>query len=156
MWWKIGGGFIILAVIGLAIWLYGGARYKQGKADERGAWQEVVAQAERDKLKAFQAGLARVQEAEVQYHETVRDRIVPVTRTIIERSTAYAQTPEGSELCLAPARVELLAQTRSSLFPAATTPATDSGERPLPPDSPGGIAGWINDQGAGGTEHGAR
>jgi hypothetical protein len=126
MWWKIGGGFIILAVIGLAIWLYGGARYKQGKADERGAWQEVVAQAERDKLKAFQAGLARVQKAEVEYLTAYRDRIVPVTRTIIERSTAYAQTPEGSELCLPAARVELLAQTRSTLFPASAAPAADS------------------------------
>jgi hypothetical protein len=128
MWLKLGGGFLILAVIGLAIWLYGGARYKQGKADEAQAWTQKVVQAERDKLAAYQAGVARGQAAEAGYHETIRERVVPITKTIIERAAAYAQTPDGSSLCLPAERVSWLEQTRSSLFPSAAPAPASSGD----------------------------
>jgi hypothetical protein len=133
MWLKLGGGFLILAVIGLAIWLYGGARYKQGKADEAQAWTQKVVQAERDKLAAYQAGIARGQAAEVGYHETIRERVVPITKTIIERAAAYAQTTDGSSLCLPAERVSWLEQTRSALLPPSPTPATSSGNSALLP-----------------------
>lgn len=134
MGWKIGGGFLILAVIGLAIWLYGGARYKAGRADERTAWQGELVKAERAKLAAYQQGVDSVLAADADYQEIVRTQIVPVTKTIIERSTAYAATPEGAAVCLPADRVSLLVQTRGTLFPAAAAPAAGRSPDPVPPE----------------------
>lgn len=124
MWWKIGGFALVAGLLGLLVWLYGGSKYKAGRADERTEWQAVVAKAEREKLAAYQQGVASVINADARYIETVRTQIVPVTKTIIERSTAYAATPEGAAVCLPADRVSLLTATRGTLFPApAPAPA---------------------------------
>lgn len=123
--WKLGGVAVALLAAYFLVTMYGGARYKQGKADSDFLWSQKVIKAEKGKLVAYQAGVASVNRAEGVYHETIRDRIIPVTKTIIERSTEYAQTPAGATVCLSPERVQLLAGTRSALFPAADplTPA---------------------------------
>ena len=137
--WKIGGLLGGVALLGFVAYLlitgFGHARYNAGKADSDRAWQAKVAQAEGEKLAAYRAGVASVHQAETRYVETVRDRIVPVTNTIIERSTAYAQTPAGGSVCLPVERVHLLDEARSALFPpAASTPADRSG-RPVRADA---------------------
>lgn len=130
--WKIGGLLGGVALLGFVAYLlitgFGRARYNAGKADSDSAWSQKVIQAERSKLAAYQAGVASVDRAEAVYHETVRDRIIPVTKTIIERSTAYAQTPDGQLICLPADRVLALDQARSTLFPpAASAPAARDG-----------------------------
>lgn len=125
--WKIGGVAVALIAAYFLVTMYGGARYKQGKADSDFAWGQKVIQAEKEKLTAYQAGVASVNLAETGYHETVREKIIPITKTIIERSTEYARTPEGAAICLSPERVQLLAGARSALFPA-TDPVTAPGE----------------------------
>lgn len=125
--WKLGGVAIALVAAYFLVTMYGGARYKQGKADEASAWSAKVIEAERDKLAAYQQGVASVQRAEVTYHETIRDRIVPVTRTMIERAAAYAQTPDGASLCLPAERVSWLEQARGTLFPPAASAPASSG-----------------------------
>lgn len=132
MWLKIGGGLMVLAVIGLVVWLYGGARYKQGKSDERTAWQAKVVEAERQKLVAYQAGVASVQRADANYIETIREKVVPITKTIIERTAAYAATPEGAAICLLADRVSLLSETRSALFPTSAPSSTSGSTQVVP------------------------
>lgn len=122
--WKIGGVAVALVAAYFLITMYGGARYKQGKADEASAWTEKLVAAERQKLTAYQAGVASVMGADKQYIETVREKVVPVTRTIVERATGYAQTTDGAALCLPAERVHLLEQSTGSLFDTATSTPT--------------------------------
>lgn len=134
MLWKIGGGLLLLAVAFILIRSYGSSQRKLGAADEAKSWEEKVVAAERGKLVAYQAGVASVQAADNRYVETVRDRIIPITKTIIERTAAYAATPAGAFQCLPAERVLWLEQTRSSLFDPAATTAPDSAEPALPSD----------------------
>ena len=125
---KIGGGLLVLAAFALVVWLHGKAQYRAGKSDgtsnERSLWQDKVVEAEREKLSAYRAGVISVVAADGRYIETVRTKIVPVTERIIERSTAYAATPDGSLICLAPDRVRGLEETIRALDdPAAPAPA---------------------------------
>ena len=134
---KIGGGLLVLAVLGLVIWLYGNARYAAGKADERTAWQAKVIDGKNDQLAAYQRGVDSVLAADRGYNETIRERVVPITKTIVERATEYAATPDGSTVCLPADRVLVLDQTTSAFFnpaPAATPGGPDG---TLPPDPVG-------------------
>jgi hypothetical protein len=114
--WKLGGVAVALVAAYFLITMYGGARYKAGKADEAAAWQVKVAEAERGKLTAYQAGVASVMGADKQYIETVRERVVPVTERIIERAAEYAQTPDGASICLTADRVRELEAFSTGLF----------------------------------------
>lgn len=122
IWWKLGGVVVGLLAAYFLVTMYGSARYKSGKSDERALWTQELVKAEKGKLEAYQAGVASVMEADKQYIETVRERIVPITKTIVERSTEYAQTPAGASICLSSDRVRGLEALTSELFPAATTP----------------------------------
>lgn len=153
--WKLGGVAIALAAAYFLVTMYGGARYKQGSADSDRAWSQKVIAAEREKLVAYQQGVASVQAADASYIETIRERVVPLTRTIVERTTAYAQTPAGATQCLAPDRVLWLEQARGSLFPPATPAPTDGTADPLHTDSSLPGRGWLNVLGPGGAEPGA-
>lgn len=135
--WKIGGVAVALVAAYFLITMYGGARYKQGKADEAAAWTDKLIVAERQKLTAYQAGVASVMDADKQYIETVREKVVPVTKTIIERATGYAQTPDGAGICLTAERVLGLEQTTGSLFDAATPTSTSGIADPLLTDAVG-------------------
>lgn len=119
--WKIGGMAVALLAAYLLITMYGGARYKQGKADEAQIWTNITLTAERGKLRAYQDGVASVLGADKQYIETVREKLVPVTKTIIERSADYARTPDGAGICLTTERVLGLEQATSSLFDTPTS-----------------------------------
>lgn len=129
--WKIGGAVALMVAAYFLVTMYGESRYKAGVYAERVEWGAKLVKAEQDKQAAFERGLAHVQAAETVYHETIRT-LPPITNTIIERSAAYAATPEGSAVCLPAARVGLLAETRDRLFPA---PA---------PAVPGGSAGTVS------------
>lgn len=131
--WKLGGVAVALLAAYFLVTMYGGARYKQGKADSDFAWGQKVIQAEKDKQVAYERGVASVARAESTYHETVRTQIIPVTKTIIERSTQYAATPEGAAICLSSERVRLLDASRSALFPAPDPRAPSSGSPPMSP-----------------------
>lgn len=124
--WKLGG----VALGCLAAWFlitqYGKARYGTGRADEASAWQAKVVEAERGRLKAFQDGLAQRDRAETIYRETIRT-LPPITNTIVERATRYAETPAGAAMCLDPIRVLGIEQTRATLFPATAAPAPTAG-----------------------------
>lgn len=139
--YKIGGGLIVLAALGLLLWLYGGARYDAGKSEgastERTRWQDEVVRAERAKLAAYQAGVASVQRADGRYIETIREKVVPLTRTIVERTTEYAKTPAGVAVCLSPDRVLWLEQTRGSLFTPAASGSAPGVAGTVRPDAPG-------------------
>lgn len=139
--WKIGGGLVIAAALFLLVKLYGGAQYRAGKSDgelgERVLWQGKVAEAAEAKLTGFQLGIAIQREAETVYQRTITEKLVPVTRTIIERSTAYAQTPDGQLLCLSPDRVLGLEQARGTLFPATPATATGGDQGAVPADAEG-------------------
>lgn len=141
IWWKIGGGLILAAALFFLVKLYGGAQYRAGKNEgqlgERAAWQGKVAEAAEAKLTGFQLGIALQRQAETQYEHTTTERIIPVTRTIIERASAYAQTPAGQLVCLSPDRVLGLDQARGTLFPAPA-PVSPGGEPgPVPADAEG-------------------
>lgn len=116
------------------ITMYGSARYKQGKADEASAWTQKIVEAEREKLSAYQAGVASVIDADKQYIETVREKIIPVTKTIIERATEYAQTPDGASICLAPDRVSELQAFSRGLF-STTAASASSTDTTVPTDT---------------------
>lgn len=141
--WKIGGGLAVLVAAYFLVTMYGKARYSQGIADSDVAWSMKVIQAEKDKLKAYQDGIASVQAAIITYHETV-EKLVPVTKTIIERARDYAQTDEGALVCLPIERVHGIDETRSTLFPTATPTGTDSGVNGVSPDPARGSTGRIN------------
>lgn len=126
---------MVLVAAYLLVTMYGGSKYKQGRADEATAWAKVVAEGEKQKLIAYQDGVASVGRAETVYHETVRDRIIPVTKTLIERVTEYAQTADGAELCLPVERVRLLDETRGALFPDTDPRATGGEPRGVQPGS---------------------
>lgn len=134
---KLGGGLFILAAFALVVWFYGKAQYRSGSADSDRLWSEKVIAAERSKLAAYQQGVASVQRSDARYIETIREKIVPITRTIVERGTAYAATPEGASICLAPDRVLWLDQTRSALFPPPAPGPTGGVAATLHPDAPG-------------------
>lgn len=136
IWWKLGGVLLLGVAAYFMVTMYGKARYERGRADERVAWQDKVIEAERGKLAAFQAGLARVQAAETVYHETIRT-LPPITNTIVERSTRYASTPEGAALCLPADRGGLLAETRRALFPPAPATPADGSAGTVPADGAG-------------------
>ena len=121
IWWKLGGAAVILAAAFLLVRMYGSGQYKRGKADERIVWSERILVAERRAAKQYQAGVQAVLNADKQYIETIREKVVPITKTIIERSTEYAQTPEGASICLPADRVHELESFTSGLF--ATTPS---------------------------------
>lgn len=123
--WKLGGMAVALAAVYFLITMYGGARYKQGKADEASAWTQALVDAERGKLAAYQNGVASVMNADKQYIETVRETVIPVTKTIIERASSYAQTADGAGICLDAERVFGLEQTTGSLFSTPTATPTD-------------------------------
>lgn len=125
----------MLAAFGLVVWFYGRAQYRAGKSDgtsaERSLWQDQVVSAEKAKLAGYQQGVASVINSDARYIETIRTKVVPVTERIIERSTAYAATPDGALLCLTPDRVRGLEET---LRPLLDPPA---------PASAGGVAGPV-------------
>jgi hypothetical protein len=136
LWWKLGGVAVMLLAAYFLVTMYGGARYKQGQADSDSAWSAKVIQAEKEKLAAYQAGIASVGVAENTYHETVREKLIPITKTIVERAVEYAQTPEGSSICLPIERVRSLDETRSALFPPASTVTPIGGSPSVSPDGP--------------------
>jgi hypothetical protein len=137
IWAKIGGGLLVLAAFGLVVWMHGKAERSAGASDERAKWEAKVSEAERGRLAAYQAGVASVQVEEARYSNTVREVLVPVTKTIIERTAAYAATPQGAAVCLPADRVQLLTETRSALFPAPAPAAPDGAARPVRPDTVG-------------------
>lgn len=130
-WLKIGGLIGGVALLGfVAFLLINGLKassYKAGQGAERSLWEGKVAEAAQARLAGYQEAIAHQRVAEATYHETVRDRLVPITKTIVERATAYAQTPAGAAMCLDAERVHLLDQTRSALFPAAPTAPAGGG-----------------------------
>jgi hypothetical protein len=150
--WKLGGVAVALIAAYFLVTMYGSARYRQGKSDSDVAWSQNVIEAEKQKLIAYQDGVNSVHSAEVTYHETIRDRIIPVTKTIVERATEYAQTADGASVCLPVERVRLLDNARSALFPATTAPTTGRIGGTMQPDATGATTGRINDQSPGGTE----
>jgi hypothetical protein len=130
--WKIGGIALACAAAFLLVRMYGGAREATGRHEEAAAWQAKVTEAERGRLVAFQQGLARRDQAETVYRETIR-QLPPITNTIVERTTRYAETPAGAARCLEPDRVLGIEQVRGSLFPATAAPATARSAGTLPP-----------------------
>lgn len=152
MWFKIGGGLLIAGLLGLLIWLYGGARYHAGQADERTVWQGKVAEANAARLAGYQQGIALQREGETRYERTVTEKIVPVTRTIIERATAYAQTPAGQLVCLPADRVLALTEARSTLFPAPAPATPGGGQGAVRPDATGPEPRRLDGGGSSGTE----
>lgn len=136
IWWKLGGMAVALVAAYFLVTMYGSARYKQGKADEAAAWTQLAVKAEKEKLAAYQRGVASVIGADKQYIETIREKLVPVTKTIIERSTEYAQTDDGASLCLPSNRVRELEAFTGGLFSTAATTAS-SAESAVPADALG-------------------
>lgn len=125
IWWKLGMGAVALAAAFLLVTMYGGVQYKRGRADEASAWTAKQVLAEKAKLVAYQKGVETILNSDKSYIETVREKLVPFTKTIIERSTDYAKTPDGQLLCLPPERVLWLDQATANLFdPPATTTAS--------------------------------
>lgn len=150
--WKLGGIALACVAAYFLITMYGGARYKQGMSDSDRLWSQKVIDAEKQKLAAYQAGVASVGLAENTYHETVRERIIPVTKTIVEKAAEYAQTDSGTSMCLPSERVQLLDQARSTLFPPAAPVTAPSLDSTLPADSAGSEQGRLNVAGTSGTQ----
>lgn len=126
-----------LAAAYFLITMYGSARESKGHSDEAALWSGVVVKAEQDKLKAYQQGVQSVINADVHYTETIREKLVPVTKTIVERATQYAATPDGSSVCLNAERVLGLESSLSTLFPPATAAITGSVEPTVSADAVG-------------------
>jgi hypothetical protein len=154
--WKIGMGAVAIAAAFLLIKMYGGGQYARGKADERSAWQGEMVKAEQGKLAAYQRGVASVMNADKQYINTVREKIVPIRETIIQRSADYAKTPDGASICLPSERVLWLEQTSRLLFPATPTASADSLDDAVHAYAMGEDAGWLNEPSAGGDQSGQR
>lgn len=152
MWLKIGGFALVAGLLGLLIFLYGGSRENIGRNKERAIWQGKVAEANAARLAGYQLGIAQQREAETVYQRTIETKIVPVTRTIIERAAAYAQTPAGQLVCLAPDRVLALAEARSTLFPAPAPAPAGGGLAALRPYGPGPEPRRLDVVGSIGTE----
>jgi len=153
--WKLGGVAIALLAAYFLVTMYGKARYNQGGADGDVKWSAKVIEAERGKLVAYQAGVASVQREDAQYLTQTREVIVPMTRTIVERAAAYAQTPDGAGQCLNADRVLWLDQTRSALFPAPAAPAPGGLAGSVHPDPQGQGTGWLDEPGASRASAGA-
>jgi hypothetical protein len=132
MWLKVGGFALVAGFLGLLIWLYGGSRYKTGRADEAAAWQGEVAKAERRIADLRVANERLVAEGLSKYVERI-EVIKPVAIRSKETVVRYAQTPAGAAQCLAPERVRGIEQDRAALFPALAQPAS-SGTPAVPAD----------------------
>lgn len=130
---KLGAGLVAIAAIWLGLTLFGNARFHAGELTEAGKWQAKVIDAERGKLAAYQAGLARAGKAETIYRETERV-LQPITTKLIERTREYAATAAGAAVCLPADRVLWLDQARSALFPAPAAAAADRGDGTVHPD----------------------
>lgn len=153
--WKLGIGAVIAGALFLLVRMYGGKQYELGAANDSLVWQAKVLDAEKGKLAAYQAGVASVHVEDARYVETVRDRIIPITRTIVERSTAYASTPDGASQCLPAERVLWLDQTRSSLFPSTAAPDAGGAGDAVRPDTAVEGTGRLNDESASRAEPGS-
>lgn len=126
IWWKLGLGAVVAAALFLLVTMYGKAQYQRGRADENTAWTKVAIAGEQDKLKEFKSGVAAVMGADTRYIETVREKIIPVTKTIVEKTDAYRQTADGLSICLEPDRVREAEDLTAVLFPASEAGDTRS------------------------------
>jgi hypothetical protein len=131
--WKIGGAAAALLAAYLLVTMYGGARYKSGKADEAAAWQKQVAAQERN-MADLRAENERLGAAALNKYVERIETFKPVLVTNKETVTRYAQTPAGAVQCLSAERVLGITETRTALFPSfAKTPGQS--DPALPPDS---------------------
>lgn len=146
--WKIGGIALACAAAFLLVRMYGSAQYKAGKTDgelgERVIWQEKAVEAADARLDGFRQGLAQQQEQETVYQRTI-ERVVPIERTIVERATAYAQTPDGQLVCLPTDSVLRLDTARAALFPTAPAPSPPSPVGTVPAEPEATERRWDNE-----------
>jgi hypothetical protein len=126
MWTKIIAGAGSFALALALAWLYGNARYSEGRADEANGWQKVVIEQAEYLAKARKADDGRVTLATTNYVRT-HERLQPIIYKSKERVAEYAQTPSGAIICLDASRVHGIDANAAALGlrPAAT--ATDSG-----------------------------
>lgn len=125
---------MIAALAGFIITLYGKARFNAGILQERVAWTEIVAKAERKVADQRVATERRVVDAVERYAERVSSA-EPLVVHSKETVTRYAQTPAGAVVCLAADRLLGIEADRAALF-AGYPPAPVSVIDPLPAVSP--------------------
>lgn len=126
MWTKIIAGAGSFALALALAWLYGNARYGNGRADEANGWQKVVIEQAEELAKVRKADDGRVTQATTNYVRT-HERLQPIIYQSKEKVVQYAQTPSGNIICLDASRVHGIDTDAAALGlrPAAT--AADSG-----------------------------
>lgn len=120
---KLLAGAGVLALAALLVWMYGDARFEQGRLIERDRWrleQIDVADMLADSRVAAEQRVAAA--AAVQ-----ADRVASIAAVMAgsrEKVAHYAQTGAGGVRCLDDQRVRGIEQDRASLFPpTGATPA---------------------------------
>lgn len=133
MWTRVLGGAGALALALALIWLYGDSRARAGKLTERLAWQEIVANKERQIADLRVANAMKTASATTNYVQTV-ERMQPIVVQSEVKVRDYAATPAGAVRCLAADRVRGIeaAAAALGLQPAA---AARSGDGTVPPDA---------------------
>ncbi len=126
MWAKIiaGAGSIALA-LALA-WLYGNARYSEGRSDEANGWQKVVIEQARELSKVRKADDNRVVQSATNYIRT-HERLQPIIIQSKQKVAEYAQTPSGVIICLDASRVRGIDENAAALGLRTATATGDSG-----------------------------
>ena len=124
--------FVVIAVLGL--WIarldYLRADYRLTLTNERAAWSESLAAADRARLNA-QAGYSdRLASAAQGYAADLAKR-QPIILRSRDTVTRYEQTDAGRALCLAADRVRGAAADRDALF-AEPPRSTEGGGGPVP------------------------
>ncbi|MCT8003000.1 hypothetical protein NZL82_14055 [Sphingomonas sanguinis] len=114
------------------------ADYRLTLTNERAAWTESIAAADRARMNA-QAGYAdRLASAAQGYAADLANR-QPIILRSRDTVTRYEQTDAGRALCLAAYRVRGAAEDRNALFADPSRPTEGGGGRvpPIPADDPG-------------------
>jgi len=137
MLWKLLAGAGALALAAFLVIMYGNSRAHGGELEERGKWQAAQLVAEKTNGDQRVANEQRVTAAVAGWAQRFADR-QPIILRSHDTVTAYAQTPAGAALCLAPERVYGIDALDRALFPAGTPAGAGAAAVPAPAGAPPG------------------
>ncbi|NJC33846.1 hypothetical protein GGR88_001320 [Sphingomonas jejuensis] len=120
-WGRLAIGAVATALIVFLLLRFGDAREEAGRLEERAAWHEAQAEAERENAEVRVAAERRVTAAVQTYADKVA-RIAPIVVRATDTVTRYAETPAGRELCLPAERVRGIQALDAELNAAARDP----------------------------------
>lgn len=132
MLWKLLGGAAFVGLAGFAIWLYGGARYDAGVANEQARWLKQSAE-DAEKLADKRVADVERGSAAVAANAERIAALVPLLLNSNRSVDDYAKTSAGAVVCRDAERV--LAIDALDALLSTSAEAASLGGRPVHPDA---------------------